>query len=106
MTDKVKSKVIHHLGESKTEKKGKKIHTHKLEIERADHGGHTLLHHMRDEDGMDAGKQTSVATDNDDMGEQVQSAMGDQPPAGQGAPPQQAPPDAGSGGADVGTPGQ
>lgn len=82
------SKVKKHLGEAKSSKaKEKKLHTHRLTIERAHHGGHILHHEMRDEDGNPGGTQTSVAADNDDMGNQVQDAMGDQPPAGEGAPP-------------------
>lgn len=105
---KEKEKVMKHLGEEKSSKgKTRKLHTHKLTIERADHGGHIIHHHMRDEDGQDAGVQTATAADNDEMAQHVQGAMGDQPPAGEGAPPQQAPdPSAGGGGMMPGGMGQ
>lgn len=106
---KEKEKVMKHLGEEKSSKGkgGKKIHTHEIRVKRADHGGHHIEHHMRDEDGNDAGIQTGVAANNDEMAQHVQDAMGDQPPAGEGAPPQQAPdPSAGGGGMMPGGMGQ
>jgi hypothetical protein len=108
MSEKVAKKVMAHLkseGGKDKEKGGKKLHTHRIEVERADHGGHHIRHHMRDEDGNDAGVQTGIAANNDDMGAQVQDAMADQPPAGQGAPPTTAPDPAGAGG-DPGAMGQ
>lgn len=84
--------VMHHMGKAKTGKaKERKVHTHELHIKRADGGGHILTHHLRDEEGNDAGTHTSVATDNDDMQEQAGAAMADQPAAGAAAPPQTAP---------------
>lgn len=84
-----KKHVMHHLGTEKSgaKKKEPKHHAHSVTVTRAEHGGHVIHHHMRDEDGNPAPDQTSVAMDNEDMGNQVQSAMADQPPAGQGTPP-------------------
>jgi hypothetical protein len=106
---KEKDHVMKHLGEEKSkEKSGSKLHTHALHITRADHGGHHLRHEMRDEEGNPAPDQTSVAANNEEMGEQVQGAMGDQPPAGQGQPPTAAaaPPDPSGGAAAAPMPGQ
>ncbi len=84
-----KEKVMKHLGEDKKSKRKegeKKYHTHRLSIERADHGGHILRHETRDEDGNPGPTHTSVATDNDDMQQQAGDAMADQPAAGEGQP--------------------
>jgi hypothetical protein len=82
---------MHGMGKSKSKAKMKKLHTHKLEIERADGGGHILRHHMKDEDGNDGPMHTSVATDNEDMQQQAGDAMADQPAAGAAAPPEAQP---------------
>jgi hypothetical protein len=88
---KEKSAVMSHLGSAKSGKeKPKKHHVHRLTIERADGGGHIVHHHLKDEDGNDGPTQTHVVADNDALQENVQGAMGDQPPAGEGQP--QAPP--------------
>lgn len=88
-----KKKVMDHLGKDKPggKKKEAKHHTHRLTIERADHGGHILRHETRDEDGNSGPTHTSVAMDNDDMQAQAGEAMADQPPAGEGQPPQPPP---------------
>jgi len=88
---KEKEKVMKHLGGDKAAKeKGKdgerKLHTHSVTVTRADHGGHHIRHQMRDDEGAEAGEQTAIAPDNEAMGQQVQAAMADQPPAGQGQP--------------------
>lgn len=102
---KEKEHVMQHLGKDKPagKKHEKKLHTHEMHIKRADHGGHIVHHHMRDEDGNEAGTQTAVVPDNEALGQHVQDAMGDQPAAGEGAPPQTAPdPAAAAGGAPGG----